>query len=162
MRVRFCSEQEAVSIIPSQSMALISITNPGDTAPVMDGWGKVLRIAFADATYGEREIKFFDRMWYISSQGFFTKTHAIAIRDFLDTLDQTIDLVVHCGAGQSRSVAVAMYAAEKLGVPLDGDVSRHNVTVLQLLNNPCLFDSILPATQESASLWATMKQFCNS
>lgn len=160
MRVRFCSEQEAVTIVPSHSMALISITNPGDIAPVKPGWGKMLRIAFADAAYGDREIKFFEKMWYVSSRGFVTKSHAIAIRDFLDTLDQSTDeLVVHCGAGQSRSVAVAMYAANRFGVSLEGDISRHNLTVLQLLQNPSLFDDILPAQQEKASLLVSLKRF---
>jgi predicted protein tyrosine phosphatase len=143
--VKFCSEPEALRIQPDSSMALISITNPGDLAPVQAGWGAMHRISFADASYDEREIRFFEKMWYQSSQGFFTKQHALPIIDFLDNLDESISqLIIHCGAGQSRSAAVALYAANRYGLKLMGDAKQYNVTVLNLLQNPTLYDAILP------------------
>jgi predicted protein tyrosine phosphatase len=150
IQIVFCAEQVAVQIKPDQSMACISITNPGDTTSLQNGWGELLRISFADATYSESAIKFFEGMWAASSKGLFVKKHALAIRAFFDKIDiDSIEtLVIHCGAGESRSTAVAMYAAREFGVILEGDTSKHNVTVLALLENPCMFDHLLPVEQE--------------
>lgn len=165
MQVKFLSEELAVKIKPDQTMACISITNPGDSAPLQKGWGKLLRISFADAVYNEQDIKFFEGMWALSSMGVATKKHALEIRRFIDGVDETATplLIVHCGTGVSRSAAVAIYAARTFGVPLEGDPSlnmftSHNTTVLSLLENPYLFDSALP--EEPESLMDKVRNFC--
>lgn len=152
IKVKFCSESEAVTIIPSKAMACISITNPGETAPLQKGWGKLLRISFADAEYDEQAIQFYQRLWMMSSNGVVTKKHALGIRLFIDGLDEQIEeLVVHCGAGISRSAAVARYAAIRLGANLEGDSSKYNVTVARLLDHPYVFDHLLPKEKTSIS-----------
>ena len=153
MLVSFCAQEIVVQIVPTHSMAVVSITNPGENAPLKNGWGAVLRVSFADAQYDESTIKSLGNLWSISSLGFINKAHALAIREFLDNLDPSIaSLVVHCGAGVSRSAAVAMYAADQYGAALTGDLSKHNTTVLRLLKEPYVFDAILPKPKES---WTT-------
>lgn len=142
--VTFHSESEAVRLLPSPSAAIISITNPGDIAPLRDGWGSILRLAFADASYDERTIESYARMWRLSSHGFPTKEHALAIRGFLDGIPPHIDsLIVHCGAGVSRSGAVAKYATSRYGLPFPADYDRHNEALYRLLVNPKVFDEVL-------------------
>ncbi|TXT28155.1 MAG: hypothetical protein FD131_3288 [Rhodocyclaceae bacterium] len=142
--VTFHSEQEAVRLLPSPSAAIISITNPGDIAPLRDGWGSILRLAFADASYDERTIASYGRMWRLSSHGFPTKEHALAIRGFLDGIPPHTDsLIVHCGAGVSRSGAVAKYASGLYGLPFPPDYNRHNDALYRLLEDPNVFDEVL-------------------
>lgn len=164
MQVVFCPEEIAAGMSPSRDMAVISITNPGDVAKLRDGWGAVLRVAFADAAYDEQDIRYLGRLWRVSSRGFPEKRHAIAIQEFIGALDPAITrLVVHCGAGQSRSAAVAMYAAKTLEVGLYGDMSRHNRTVLRLLDDPSAFDQLLaevcPVVAERRSGFARLLDF---
>lgn len=149
MEVWFCPEEVAVSLTPRPASALISITNPGDIAPIQSGWGKLLRVEFLDAEYDEGTIHFLEKMWATSSRGMVNKAHALSILEFLDGLDSSIsELVIHCGAGRSRSVAVAMFAADRFKAGLAGDLSQHNKTVLRLLQDPCTFDALLPVERK--------------
>lgn len=142
--VTFISEAAAIRLKPSQVTALISITNPGDTAPLRDGWEVLLRIAMADASYDEKTIESYGRMWGLSSHGFPTKAHALSIRAFLDQLPPHIEsLIVHCGAGVSRSGAVAKYAAARFGTFFPSEYDRFNEALYRLLENPEVFDSAL-------------------
>ena len=142
--VSFCSEASAAQRPPSSDTALISITNPGDIAPLKDGWAAVLRIAFADASYTEKTIESYRRMWHLSSYGFPTKKHALAIRGFLDALPPSATtLLIHCGAGVSRSAAVAKYASARYGLNFEKDYDRYNEALFRLLENPETFDRVL-------------------
>lgn len=148
--VKIFPEKLAVLIKPDPSMAVISITNPGDVARLQGGWGAMLRVSFADAQYDEDTIRFAERLWYISSRGFFTKADALTIWEFMGSLPPSIStLVVHCGAGESRSAAVALYAAARFKVPIYGATHKHNTTVLRLMQDPCAFDAVLPKKPES-------------
>lgn len=142
--VRFCSEAEAVRLESRRNYALISITNPRDVAPLREGWETILRISFADASYDAATIQSFGRSWKASSLGFPTKAHAHTIRRFLGDLPAHIDtLVVHCGAGVSRSGAVAKYAAGRYGLPFPEEYRQYNDAVYRLLVEPDVFDAAL-------------------
>lgn len=136
---------------------MISITNPGETAPLPEGWGALLRVQFADACYDVPTIRSWGRMWEMSSRGFVRKHHALLIRAFLAGLPPGIGrLYVHCGAGISRSAAVAKYAARHLGAPFDETYARYNETVFALLLDPQVFDAVLAETQPKKSWWARL------
>ena len=143
-QVSFLSESAAVQLSPRAESAILSISNPGDQAPLQPGWDHICRIAFADASYNEQTIASYGRMWKLSSLGFPTKEHALAIRRFLDDLPPHIDtLIVHCGAGVSRSGAVAKYASERFGIPFPADYDRYNEALYRLLKEPTIFDDAL-------------------
>ncbi len=142
--VSFTSQFLAERLDPLPHAAMISIANPGETVKLRDGWGSLLRVGVADSSYDEGTIGFFGRMWWVSSYGFPAKEHALAIREFLDGLSSDTDtLIVHCGAGVSRSAAVAKYASERYQVPFPDDYHRHNEALYRLLVNPCVFDAAL-------------------
>lgn len=142
--VNFISEATAIGLMPLPATAVISITNPGDVAPLQNGWKQLLRVAVADASYDETTIESYGRMWRLSSGGFPTKEHAETIRTFLDNLPPEIEtLIVHCGAGVSRSGAVAKYVARRYGLPFPSDYNRHNEALYRLLEDPAIFDEVL-------------------
>ena len=153
--VSFISQFLAERLDPLPNAAMISIANPGETVTLRDGWGSVLRVGVADSSYDEETIGFFGRMWWVSSYGFPAKEHALAIRKFFDGLSSATDtLIVHCGAGVSRSAAVAKYASERYQVPFPDDYDRFNEALYRLLVNPCVFDAALePFPKPRASGW---------
>lgn len=142
--INFISEATAIGLKPLPGTAIISITNPGELAPLIEGWEQLLRVGVADASYDEQTIESYGRMWPLSSRGFPTKAHAEAIRAFLDQLPPSIEsLIIHCGAGVSRSGAVAKYAAARYGLPFPDDYARHNEALFRLLEEPTVFDAAL-------------------
>jgi predicted protein tyrosine phosphatase len=153
--VSFISQFLAERLDPLPNAAMISIANPGETVTLREGWASLLRVGVADSSYDEETIGFFGRMWWVSSYGFPAKVHALAIREFLDGLSSASDtLIVHCGAGVSRSAAVAKYAAERYQVPFPDDYHRHNEALYRLLVNPCVFDAALaPYPKPRPSGW---------
>ncbi len=154
MHIQFLPEAAALAIEPAPWRAMISITNPGEAASLRDGWGALLRVQFADASYDETTIHSYGRMWKLSSRGFFDKRQAIIIRGFIIGLSDSISqFYVHCGAGVSRSAAVARYAADYFGVPLEQIHDRLNTTVLALLHDPDRYDAVLAAYQPPPSWW---------
>lgn len=153
-RIQFLPESAAMAIEPAPERAMVSITNPGGAAQLRDGWGALLRVQFADAAYDEATIHGYGRMWKLSSRGFFDKPKAILLRNFIASLPDSISqLYVHCGAGVSRSAAVAKYAADYFGVPLDQNHDRLNTTVLALLCDPDRYDAVLAVYQPTPSWW---------
>lgn len=142
--ISFISEGAAKQLNPASGVAIISITNPGDSAHLQEGWEAILRVEVADASYDEQTIESFGRMWHLSSFGFPAKDHALRIRSFLDSLSPSIHtLIVHCGAGVSRSGAVAKYASKKFGRPFPNEYQRYNEALYRLLENPTAFDEVL-------------------
>lgn len=162
LNTRFLSEREAEKLDPMANCAMISITNPGAPANLKNGWPFLLRVEFADCTYTESTIEFLGRIWPVSSYGFPEKSHALAIIDFLNALPASCEqILVHCGAGVSRSAAVARYIALRHGLPFPDDYDRYNITVYELLENPRRFDQALASfVAEPApppSLWSRIK-----
>jgi predicted protein tyrosine phosphatase len=104
-RITFVSRSVAQGIRPEPHKALISIHDRCDGPMQGRGtWDKRLTLEFPDDTGGPT---------------IFTTQQAQDVLAFADAvLPHIEELVVHCLYGQSRSAAVAMYLAEKYGVPL--------------------------------------------
>lgn len=147
MRVRYVSEAVALTLVPHQSVAVVSITEPGRTADLPSGYGAVLRVQFADAEYDEGTIS---RLWArgrpfdANAKGFPSKRTSEAIRGFLESIwakeECFAELIVHCHAGQRRSAAVAKFASEQFGAQFDHGYTGYNKTVYALLVDPMRFD----------------------
>lgn len=103
--VDFVSKSDAQRLVPSDEIAVISITGLLGIPPSLQGFYRVLPLEFEDLRQaGEK--------WS------FNRTHAAAIIAFVKELHgspKAIDLIVHCKAGVSRSAAVALYVADKTG-----------------------------------------------
>lgn len=124
--------------VPMQSVAVISIRDDGQSYVNLDGWGPALVCMFMDVEYDVDYLRVWG--WRLARQtGLFMPSEARRIRAFVESADvrEAAGLVVHCHAGESRSVAVGRFAAELLGWNL---VLRHrardNKTVAMLLRDP--------------------------
>ena len=113
---------EDIARLPARrGTAVISVTDPGYSAPLAPGFGPTLRLAFHDieddfpaegpgAGLREEDVQPFG------------PEQARALVAFVDALATGRDshhLAVHCHAGISRSSAIAFYVARRYGVPLE-------------------------------------------
>lgn len=144
--VRHYSEAEALLLTPASSLAMISITEPGRYAPLGEGYGRLLRVQFCDAEF-DREM--LERKGVsaedLFEKGFPCKAKILEVLDFIAEVqgdDSISGLVVHCHAGQRRSVAVARFVSERIGSEPTEAYQRCNGTVYDLLCNPALFDDL--------------------
>mgnify|MGYP003504092286 CR=1 FL=1 len=111
-RTRWMSQAAAESLHYIDNYAVISITEPGETAKIDEQYeasGKLLRLQFHDAD-GNTD-------WQIPGYTFdddvlFTKDMAKQVLGFVSTLEGVDVVVVHCHAGISRSAAVAIALAQ--------------------------------------------------
>lgn len=122
--VQFYPKELAEQLEGRPTAAVISITSPpphGRLAKLRDGWGAKLCLQFEDLS----------QPW--QNYPIFTRGMAQAVVNFVIYQRQTAieELVVHCEAGVSRSVAVAAAVGRNLGIswgPGDGhyamDVNR--------------------------------------
>lgn len=101
--VDFISQAEA-ELLPGRplqtSVAVISIATPGACEPILADFAHVLKMEFHDV---EDDIE----PWVV-----FERAHAKAVIDFVAMLqekEESVDVVVHCKAGISRSAAVALF-----------------------------------------------------
>lgn len=94
--------QDACALTPTPDTVVISISNPGDPAPLLEGWGAVLRLEFQDfVTVPEG----------VENTVIFTEEHAKAVDLFVNGYQEK-NFMVHCDAGVSRSVAVGLFIHE--------------------------------------------------
>lgn len=148
-RVAYLSEAACLAEPPRASAAVISITEPGRTAPLPspDHWGALLRVQFMDAEFDVSMLKRSaarGTLQDLHAKGFPCRERCSPIVAFLDHVAANpalSELIVHCHAGQRRSAAVAKFAAERFGVPSSvGEV--YNRTVYALLHDPERFDQM--------------------
>jgi hypothetical protein len=128
--VDFIDEATAVQLTPSPLYGMVSITDPGHTAPLKEGWGcGVLRLQFDDT----EEASSFSP--YGSSREIpFDRQDAQKIIQWLDRCVRQLAYVyVHCFGGISRSAAVAKFIAERYGLPFDHDYADYNRLVYLIL-----------------------------
>lgn len=118
--VKHISENEAEKYTPLPlNQAIISITDRADRpAKLSDTWSFIKRFGFYDL----------DKRHFQSLEGtdykdhIFTKAQALEMCEYIRMLHnhhRPIMLIVHCGAGISRSAAVAMFVAETFNLNLD-------------------------------------------
>lgn len=105
---------------------VISITQPGETVALKEGWHSVLRLHFHDIDVPEEPYTLFgDR-------------HANEIIDFLEGVAETGEIegiLVHCQAGISRSAAVAKWVAERYDLSFPGQYMLYNKHVYRALRD---------------------------
>lgn len=159
MEIYYCDRATACYLPGESDTAVISITNPGETASLSEEWGAVLRVAFLDTEYSEVDIQRLGRGWASQSQGFPAKEHALAIIRFILNLpeDQFKRVVIHCEEGRCRSAALAKWLGEQTdtapvrlqmdeegNVPgEEGEIAQFNQTVYALLMQPSRFDALV-------------------
>lgn len=133
-RVDVHSRKQAEALEPKGNQAIISITAPGKAANLKPGWRAILRLEFHDIT----------EQWEVDREGLtmFSEAHADSIRNFMTLIEtasnlQDSDIVVHCDAGVSRSVAVGVYLRDvhacELHLHATPNPSFANQTVLRTL-----------------------------
>ena len=100
---------------PRPGVVVISITDPGDPLP-LSGWDKVFRFEFDDCEDREAILAQTTRRRDGSFGKLVAFTEAMA-RSIMSILAEhpTQDIIVHCNAGVSRSVAVARFISEETG-----------------------------------------------
>lgn len=109
--------------------ALISISQPGDPAQLIDGWHAVHRVDFHDAdpdrttTRKRKEVRVVMDAKQAKEINKFVKDVAPNVRGIL----------VHCQGGISRSAAVAKWIAELYSLQFDHSYALHNKHVYRLL-----------------------------
>lgn len=105
-RISFLPRNVAEKYNPAPGSVLISIHDLSDPPMLAQpGWQEVLVLRFHD-TDGQQ-----------SGLEVFAPEHARSILAFAERHKDASELVVHCQMGYSRSAAVAIYLAEKYGVP---------------------------------------------
>ena len=96
------TKAEGMEAIPDT--AIISISDPRTTPPLLDVWSAELRLRFDDATENDA----------LGDDILFTRDMATETIGFIDqNSDQ--NFVVHCEAGISRSAAVAQFISDVYG-----------------------------------------------
>jgi len=107
MRVDIYSRQQACILTPLASTVVISISNPGETASIKEGWPAVLRLKFHDIVRLRTEMPVL-----VAPKGgkpvLFDEVMAAQIDAFVWAHKEK-DFMIHCDAGQSRSVAVGVF-----------------------------------------------------
>lgn len=103
--VRVLSRHAAAKRVPLAGEVCISITNPRQSAPPLEGYADILRLGFHDT---DREGGNFTVM---------SRAHAQAVLEFA-AKHNAAPLMVHCEAGASRSVGIGLFLAAWLNRPL--------------------------------------------
>lgn len=125
-QVLFLPAFEALRMVPPAHWAAISITDRrSEPAALHRNWECLHRVSFDDV---EHDIA--DRFIGMSDQ------QAYRVVRYLERIRRRGDvhgIMVHCGAGVSRSAAVAVFAAAYFGVAVNGNAEGLNVDVLRRL-----------------------------
>ena len=126
--VLFMPRIAAENLIGDSRSAIISITDPNDSACLKDGWRDVLRLSFNDVSDSSNTKH---RHSFVPFNAFM----ATAIHSFVSRNESHITtLVVHCEAGVSRSAAIALVLAGHYGCELKGGSTSHaNKMIMSIL-----------------------------
>jgi predicted protein tyrosine phosphatase len=107
MRVDVYNRAQACTLTPTGNTVVISITAPADDAPLKQGWEAILRVEFHDVVIPRAEMP----ALVDPNCGrviMFDEIMAAQIDQFV-WAHKDKDFIIHCQAGQSRSVAVGMF-----------------------------------------------------
>lgn len=147
--IQFIPARELKKRIPAHDTAVISIHD--SDSPIAAGiptlgWGLFEDVGFDDAAYNIEQMKTYGSEFWTYFDGCASKVHALKILVAFKRINESHDIehiIVQCDAGVSRSAAVAKFYAEKYNLELEGDTTRANSLVTQLLQNPSFFDDAL-------------------
>lgn len=153
--VAFFSKKAAESFRPPVRAVLVSITDPGDSCPVLAGqYAGLVRLSFhdrlgspADFAPGSEADPFLradlwrvrqyeragysPRVWTLFSPEQAAYLASVLVR--LHDNPLPFSVYVHCFAGKSRSAAISVVTALFAGIPLPDRIERANDRVLFLL-----------------------------
>jgi predicted protein tyrosine phosphatase len=127
--VRVLPRRAAVNRTPLAGEVCISITNPRQSQPTLEGYADILRLGFHDT---DREGGNFTVM---------SREHGKAVLEFAAKYKDA-PLMVHCEAGASRSVGVGLFLAAWLNRPLlivGTDVLEPNPWVVNQMRGVALY-----------------------
>lgn len=110
MRVDVYNRKQACTLTPTVNTVVISITAPADEAPLKQGWEAILRVEFHDTVIPRSEMPILVDP-NSGSIVLFDKIMASQI-DYFVWAHKEKDFIIHCQAGQSRSVAVGMFITD--------------------------------------------------
>jgi predicted protein tyrosine phosphatase len=113
MRVDVYNRVQACELEPVEGTAVISISAPADDAPLKHGWDPLLRIEFHDVVIPRAEMP----VLVDPNCGrivMFDEQMAYKIDKFI-WANKNGNFMIHCNAGQSRSVAVGMFIKDLFG-----------------------------------------------
>ncbi|HDR9103730.1 hypothetical protein [Paraburkholderia sp. A3RO-2L] len=130
--VRVLSRHAAAKREPFAGEVCISITNPRQSPPPLEGYADILRLGFHDTDQVGGNFTVMSR------------AHADAVLEFGAT-HKDAPLMVHCEAGASRSVGVGLFLAAWLNRPLlltATDVLEPNPWVINQLRGAALYRSL--------------------
>jgi predicted protein tyrosine phosphatase len=130
--VRVLPRRAAVNRTPLAGEVCISITNPRQSQPTLEGYADILRLGFHDT---DREGGNFTAM---------SREHGKAVLEFAAKYKDA-PLMVHCEAGASRSVGVGLFLAAWLNRPLllvGTDVLEPNPWVVNQMRGAALYRSL--------------------
>jgi predicted protein tyrosine phosphatase len=124
------SRHDAQAIVPSESMRIISITD-GQPALLNASWNEpdVLRLKFNDVDGTEEWTK---------NGGFvvFNKEMANSVKDFVESAlnsQDSLEMLVHCHAGISRSAAICKYICEVSELSFPSNYLLYNKKVYDVM-----------------------------
>lgn len=112
MRVDVYSRQQVVQIDPVEGTAVISISSPGDPAPLKEGWDPLIRVEFHDISMSREELNAAGVDILRGQKIVLFDQHLADKIDKFCWENKDKDFLVHCDAGVSRSVAVGLYLKE--------------------------------------------------
>lgn len=126
------SQVEAEQLPRLSTVAIISITSPKRPSANLDGFAHVLRLSFADVNFLSPELSLRAREKVPDA---FTATQAQQIQEFVEGLPEDIvSIVVHCGAGQSRSCGIALGLHRLYGYQIEMErMENANPSVVKVL-----------------------------
>ena len=117
-KVSVFNRKNACKLAPMPDTVVISITRPGDPAPLDWGWQDILRLEFDDITWEDTDpnekgfpIHGTDRRSFVKPKlVLFSEAQAAQVIEFAEKFQEK-SFMVHCDAGISRSVAIGFFIA---------------------------------------------------
>lgn len=180
--VAFDSRKNAEEFNPPVNSSIISINDSENyLAELRPGWNDVVRSCFIDTTYNEQSLRFVGKNHKYIYQSAFDKEKSLRLLRDIQSISASHLILVHCHAGRSRSAAVALYIHQRYGHTIypsiqalqagqqasKADTKHANATVLDLLNNPCLFDELIaeidpkiPEIEGHTPIWKRLLAAC--
>lgn len=122
--IQIFSHDEAEKFKPPKNYSIISISSPGKKTKLKKGYSGKLKLTFHDIDGDCPGLTKFRLL------------HAVMILRFLRRINKrNRHLVINCGTGASRSVAVALFVSKKysLRINTEKDLSNYNKLVYEKL-----------------------------